>query len=63
MDIKIENRAMIAREVDVMAKRIGIYEPCNINALVRWALLIIEKGVATDRALVETELLARRIGS
>lgn len=53
---------MIAREVDVMAKRVGVNDPCNINALVRWALLAIEKGVSTDKALVETELLARRIG-
>jgi|GEM_PF-1745976 hypothetical protein len=63
MRINTETRALIAREIDVMAKQVGINEPCNINTLVRRALFIIEKGVSADKALFETELLARKIVS
>ncbi|MDP3332184.1 MAG: hypothetical protein Q8Q40_14155 [Methylococcaceae bacterium] len=63
MDIKTEERARIARDVDAMAKHFGINEPCNINALIRWTILKVEIGLSTDKALVEIELLAKKIMS
>lgn len=56
-----ERRARLAAQVDHLAKRIGFYEPCDINALVRLAMNYLEHGYSPATALDETRKSAERI--